>query len=339
MKTEHAYRKQKASLFLIVLASMGLLYADSTAEETSDDNQIALESSSDTKKVATSIDKSKSAIALEEVQEFCNVTGGGDTLALNAEPVINFLHKAQREGLPLTAIDGGLRIFYNRFKGCLFIDDNVVHDLIPALLQLVVPQVNADHERLFSITTIHKEIEQLLSSCFIKYSDMFSKKPNEFISKVAGVVSNVSFEILAGDESRLAVYREERQRLRLLVFQFLDLLLDRVSWAPYAYETIWESFVKMGSDICLFAERDIITHMDDLRGLYWSLVHRTIFYLDLHAHLLPPSFFEVVLRELDDHSVFFLEEDETADIKKFLRHGIEAARIKSLAAERVGLYA
>ncbi len=284
-----------------------------------------------------SIDSREAKSLLEYVKKTCDEPGSTVRMSLNGRDVLAFIKMAHRYNLDALAIDAGLRCFYNKFKSCMVIDDAVLHQILPELVGLLEGHLDYEKNVSSSIGAVQRDVEQLMCECFVKYSNMLSTRPNDFLTKLSRMVARSAYMSLESDETALARSRHDRERLRSLTIQFINLLFDRVVWPPHAFESIWSSFIRIGTYTCDFAQKNIITHMDDFKDLYSTLTQRFIFYINLHAAMLPSDFFRVIQNDLSMGAVFFLEYDVHADIKKHFEQELNAALIKSIAYESAGL--
>lgn len=284
-----------------------------------------------------SIDSQEAKAILAFVKKSCDDPAAVTKFSLSARDILVFLTMIKRYSFDPIVLDVGLRKFYNRLKGCMIIDDVVLHQLLPELASVL--ELNVDYEKnaSMSIGMVQQDIEQLMCDCFLKYSHMLSDRVNDFVTKLSRVTARTAYQSLESDENPQARMRHDRERLRHLAIRILDLMLDRVAWAPHAFESIWPSFIKIGSFVHDFAQKNVITHMDDFKDLYTTLVNRFVFYINLHATVLPSDFFRVIQNDLGTGVVFFLEYPDHADLKKFLEDEINGTMLRSVAFERMEL--
>ena len=284
-----------------------------------------------------SIDSKEAKTILEFVKKTCDDPSSTVRMSLNGRDMLAFLTMTKRYAFDPLVLDTGLRRFFNKLKACLLIDDAVLHQVLPELSNVLEPYLDYEKNVSIAIGFVQRDVEQLMCECFLKYSHMLSERPNDFITKLSRSVARTSYMTLESDENPYARTRHDRDRLRTLVVQLLNLMLDRVAWPPHAFESIWPSFVKIGSYLCDFAQKNVVTHMDDFKDLYTTLVQRFIFYVNLHSSVLPRDFFRVIQNDLSTGVVFFLEYAEHADLKKYLEEELNATLLRSIAFERMEL--
>ena len=284
-----------------------------------------------------SIDSKEAKSLLEFVRKTCADSSSTVRMSLNGRDVLAFLTMTRRYKFDALVVDTGLRCFYNKFKSCMVIDDAVLHQILPELVAVLEGHLDYEKNSSMAISSVQRDVEQLMCESFIKYSHMLTTRPNDFLTKLSRMVARSAYMSLESDETVLARSRHDRERLRVLTIQFINLLLDRVVWPPHAFESIWPSFVRIGSYVCDFAQKNVITHMDDFKDLYATFTQRFVFYINLHAAMLPSDFFRVIQNDLSMGAVFFLEYDEHAELKKTFERELNGALIKSLAYEQSGL--
>lgn len=284
-----------------------------------------------------SLNSKEARAVIEFAQKSCDDRGAVTKLSLNGRDVLAFLTMTKRYSFDPIVLDVGLRKFYNKFKSCMIIDDAVLHQVLPELSSVLSGYLDYEKNASLSIGVVQREIEQLMCECFLKYSHMLSGHVNDFITKLSRVTARTAYQSLDSDENQHARTRHDRERLRTLAIKLVDLMLDRVAWAPHAFESIWPSFIKIGSHLHDFAQKNVVIHMDDFKDLYATLVNRFIFYINLHATVLPSDFFRVIQNDLGTGVVFFLEYPDHAGLKKMLEDEINSTTLRSVAFERMEL--
>ncbi len=284
-----------------------------------------------------SLNSKEARAVIDFVQKSCADTAAVTKFSLSGRDVLAFLTMVKRHHFDPVVIDVGLRKFYNTSKGCMIIDDVVLHQILPELASVLGKQIDYEKNASATIGMVQRDVEQLMCECFMKYSHMLSDRVNDFITKLSRVTARTAYQALESDENPLARMQKDRERLRQLTIKYVDLLLDRVAWAPHAFESIWPSFMKLGSYVHDLAQKNVITHMDDFKDLYTTLVNRFVFYINLHATALPSDFFRVVQNDLATGVVFFLEYPDHADLKKHLEAEVGNTMFRSMAFERMEL--
>jgi hypothetical protein len=285
-----------------------------------------------------SIESEEAKDLITFIKNICRDSNATIRMSLSGRDILTFVAIARRYNFESAVLKSCLRIFYNKFKGCLLVDDVVLHQILPDLSNLLEPYLDTEKNASVAISAIQKDVEELMCECFLKYSHILTTRPNDFCTKISRSLARAAYMSLEGDESKHARLCHARERLRFLMIQFLNLLLDRVVWPPHAFESIWPSFMKIGGYICQFAEKGIVTHMGDLNDLVSTLVYRFVFYINLHANVLPPDFFRVIQNELSSGAVFFLEYPEHAEMKKFLEDEINATYLKAEALQKMAQF-
>ncbi|MBM3894660.1 hypothetical protein FJ366_03655 [Candidatus Dependentiae bacterium] len=286
-------------------------------------------------RVYFSLESKEAKELLEFVSQSCDDANATVRMSLNGRDVLTFIAIAKRYAFDAVVVDVGLRRFFNKFKTCLLIDDAVIHQILPELVNLLEPYLDYEKNISMAISAVQRDVEELMCECFLKYTHMLSTRPNDFITKISRNIARTAYMSLESDEIPHTRSRHDRERLRFLSIQFLNLLFDRVVWPPYAFESIWPSFVRMGSYVCDFAQKNVIIHMDDFKDIFSTLVQRFIFYINLHVNVLPSGFFRLIQSDLGAGTIFFLEYPEHADLKKHFEYEINAAYLRALAHEKM----
>jgi len=265
-------------------------------------------------------------------------------LSQDGSHIIEFLKLCNELDLGEGTVYVGMRLFYNKMKSCEIIDDVVLIQLLEEVPVLLEPCFAEDSKaKVQDLTFIKNHVESLILSKLVDKFAEFQKKPDAFVSDLAQSI----VEIMKKEENAKTAVEEKkeiRDRLYSVTMRFFDTALQRVIWYnrdSVGSEIIWRSFATIATGIQKLAEHDVIHHMDDLDDLYWSLIHRFCFYLDLSGATLPLEFYEQVENQLANKTVFFLEakeQDEGIKTKKdTLLESLFVAKVKAIAFEKRGI--
>ena len=84
-------------------------------------------------------------------------------------------------------------------------------------------------------------------------------------------------------------------------------------WSPQDEMKTWQSAKKIARQLAELMECNILDDVNDLDDLYWSIVHRYCFLLDINATEMPLSFYEDIQNDLADQQPLLLALEEQED--------------------------
>ncbi|MCK4499063.1 hypothetical protein KAU11_01040, partial [Candidatus Babeliales bacterium] len=257
---------------------------------------------------------------IDYVKRIFNSDDAVPTISQDSECVVEFLRLNDEFFLDIEDCYSCMRLLNNKVKSCEILDDQVINEIFAAMPERLGGYFQDTNTPYYSIDSLQTRMEKLLLSSFTNHFEKFQASPDTFIhdlsknlSQNAAGIDGETEELVAGGGT------EWRERLRIGIVRFSETCLNRVMWNQTAYEGIWNSLMTTANSIYQLATYQIITHMDDLDDLYWSLTHRFCFFLDLTKGMFPTSFYEIIEGDIIDGAAFFLElgeQDEGIKSKK-----------------------
>lgn len=228
------------------------------------------------------------------------------------------------------------RLFINLFKkipcvNAKSFDDCVSH--IPALLkkqfesafmQSILYQIQSKDFEL--VHRFQAAVNGLLFQSLSGRYDLFKKDPELFLNNISQTITSIAQEEIAIEQLRMACIR------------FLEIGLSKIAWNIEDFEGSWSSFKELSIHLARLVECNIIDDPSDLDDLYWSLLTRYMYFLEIYATAIPLFFYENLEKELIDQfpSLFLLEEQESfLETKKdYFMRAILECKAKSSAFQR-----
>lgn len=276
----------------------------------------------------------------EYISEIYNDIEYGNQLSHDGNHIIDFLSLAEQFNLGEEEVYTGLRLFHNKLKEPVGIDDTVVTyilDQLPIYLEQYFPLLTSKAPDNF---LTHPA--QVIENCMLTHVTEHLPKlkaitPTDFFESLSQKIGNLTSENLRQIDTN-----NMRERLRSQVVQFVDLLLSKVIWYPENYEGIWENVKTCAQNIHLLGANGIINHMDDIDSCLWTLTYQFCKFLHTFGSQLPLDFHDTIKHDLLEQYVPFLEDAEVDDgIKTKKEHIVQAlanAETKAIAFAQQGLF-
>lgn len=276
------------------------------------------------------------------IKKFYNHKQYALELSQNASHFSQFIEFSNELNLGVGPIYIWSRLMHNKFKSCEIVDDTVCAQLletVPPLLEHYFAHDDTDANT-NDLAFIKKQLESMILSRFTNHLDTFRLQPDIFISSLAQDLA-LHYQQEQTKQHKAALRAEMTERLRNTIIRMHETILSKVMWSPQNHGSIWPSFKNIAHGLQLLGEYNVANHMDDLDDLYWSLVHRFCYFLELTGGKLPMIFYDQMQKDLEERAVYFLEyreQDEGIRSKKeILMSSIMQAKARAIAYEKKGL--
>jgi hypothetical protein len=207
-----------------------------------------------------------------------------------------------------------IKLFNNKIKGTQYINAyafSVMLDQVPDLFEEYFSL-----KRLLDPARSTKKVYTILEETFLNRFDQFKEKPREFLDTLSHeIVENLQ------KESELITEDISVEQLRQSIVRFLELCITKLVWSPEDHEAIWDSVKKISRQCEVLIDRNIISDSSDLDDLYWSLIHRFCFFVDITGSDLPIEFYEKIRNDIASQQLLLLElEEQEKSIEPKMAH-------------------
>ncbi len=201
-----------------------------------------------------------------------------------------------------------ISLFSKLLKGSEYVNSYVFADLVKEMPNLLnhyfgVFQLESSGTLLLAgdldmLERLQKTVSHLVFNKFTQDFDVCRKNPRLFLDDLSNrIVSATTQEV-------------NMELLRQMVIRFLEVGLSKLVWSPRDEEQTWESVKTISHHLATLMEHNIIGDLNDLDELYWSLLHRYRYFLELHSTNMPLSFFGTLKGEITSKKVMLLELEE-----------------------------
>ncbi len=136
---------------------------------------------------------------------------------------------------------------------------------------------------------------------YTKFTNDFStckNDPEQFLN-------DLSQKILAATTQEVSM-----EQLRQIVIRFLEVCTSKLIWNPRDQEKTWESVKAISHSLATLMEYNVIDELNDVDELFWTLVHRYRYFLELHNTTMPLSFYAKMKRDIRTNKLMLFELEE-----------------------------
>lgn len=201
-----------------------------------------------------------------------------------------------------------LSLFSKLLKGSEYVNSYVFSNLIkdmPDVLKhyLNSYQIESAGTLLLSgdldmLERMDRTISHLVFNKFTQDFDTCKQNPKLFLD-------DLSHRVFAATTQEVTM-----ELLRQTLVRFLEVGLSKLVWSPHEAEKSWESVKTISHQLATLMEYNIIGDLNDLDDLYWSLLHRYRYFIELHGTDIDLAFYQKLKSDITSKKVMLLELEE-----------------------------
>ena len=234
-----------------------------------------------------------------------------DILPNNFSYLIQLLEYGSKTNQPRDYTQNVLSLFSKLLKGAEYVNSYVFSSLVEQLPRLLKnnfmfyqPGSPTEQLALNDIDVLDRLQQSVTTFMYGKFTNEFSlfkENPDQFLDDLTRKIVNATSEEMS------------IEALRQTVVRFMEVGLSKLIWNAQDHEKSWESLKTLSDKIATLMEFNIVDDLNDLDELFWTLIHRYCYFLELHTTELPVSFYERVKQDISTQqlTLFDLEEQET----------------------------
>lgn len=260
----------------------------------------------------------QTGIATFFAQTFNRREYGTEFLPHNFSHLVQFLEYGQQSKQPHEFFDGVIRLFNTKLKGASFVNCAAFERMnrsIAPILGGLFPQ-----EEL----SLWKELKRLLWTSFRDHFSFLKRNPMGFFEDISDqIIQKVKVAVTTPD------------RLRATIVRFLATGIDKLAWSPDDQLQSWYSFNAIGEQLTQLYQLGIVNDSLDLNELYWGLVERYCFFLELAGSALKLETCQTMKNELNNQTLKWLHHEEQEEGLETKQERLMQALIETEAKIRI----
>jgi|GEM_PF-1501577 hypothetical protein len=201
-----------------------------------------------------------------------------------------------------------LSLFSKLLKGSEYVNSYVFSNLVagmPDMLKFYLNsyQLESAGTLLLSgdldmLERMERTISHLVFNKFTQDFDTCKQSPKLFLD-------DLSHRVFAATTQEVTM-----ELLRQTLVRFLEVGLSKLVWSPHEAEKSWESVKTLSQQLATLMEYNIIGDLNDLDDLYWSLLHRYRYFIELHGSDIDLAFYQKIKADITAKNVMLLELEE-----------------------------
>ena len=242
----------------------------------------------------TEIEFTHSGIATFFSQSFNRKEYGKEFLPHNFSHLTQFLRYGNQLSQPPEFFEVVIRLFHQKIKSSPFVNAQALEKML-ADATIYLEQQFPKEEKL----SFWKDIKKLLWTSFKDKFSFLKSDPMAFFEDISDdIIQKVRIHVSSPD------------KLRSSILRFTESNIDKVVWSPYDQLDTWKSFKNLGTAVTQLHEKNIITDPYNLNDLYWGLVERYCYFLELTGTLLSKQTIIEIHKDIVGKKVAWLQTEE-----------------------------
>lgn len=229
----------------------------------------------------------------------------------------DIIELGNKNNQPPAYLRSAIKMFSNMLKSSHYINAHAFSSLIatfptilPSYFSLQASRSYISHQALYDADMFDRfktTVNNVLYSKFSTEYDSFKRDPGQFLQ-------NISAEIVT-----IAQEEVMREQLRQAIVRFCEIALNKLIWNPAEQEQTWNITKKIADQLASLLEHNILDDANDLDDLYWTLLNRYCYFIEITAGDMNESFYTSVKNDISLHSspLFELEEQDFIVEPKF----------------------
>jgi hypothetical protein len=201
-----------------------------------------------------------------------------------------------KNGQPPAYARSVIKLFSNLLKSAEYVNAQALEQCMSNFSELVEPYFSLTLSRTYITHTalydahmfdrFKETVNNALYHTFSTEYESFRADPAHFLNSLSNTIV-----VLAQEEVT-------REQIRHSIMRFAEIALSKCIWDIAAPEKSWLTTKKIADHLATLLERNILEDTNDLDDLYWSLLTRYCYFIDIMATDLEPSFYIFIKNDI-----------------------------------------
>ncbi|MCL4361682.1 hypothetical protein M1446_05000 [Candidatus Dependentiae bacterium] len=241
--------------------------------------------------------------------------------------ISDFLKYGLNTPYPRTYLKSVFDLFGQRLKGSIFVNSYSFCEFIEDVHGTLKQYMSFDKDMAERKAVVKEQILEM----FANHSNLRKEDPEKFLDKLSG-------NILYSLDNQLEDRDTSLDRAQQSIYDFLEISLNKLVWNPADQNYIWESVRLLSYQLENLIKIHAIRDYEVLDKLYWSIIYRFCYFLDMFAGELKPECYAIINNDLEQAKLplLTLQEQEFFMTTKldYLKNAIFIAQAKLIAKDR-----
>lgn len=226
-------------------------------------------------------------------------------LPYNFSHMIQFLEFGQEQEQSEIYAKSILKLFLQKIKSCDFINSYALITAMPKLADALSPYI--EKKEASFLADLQKSLKARFSNIFSTYFSYFQKSPDAFLDALSEQIAKKTNEVQTQQHVDIEQIKKD-------ILRFLETCMNKLIWAPQdAYEA-WTAINELAMQAEMFLDKKLLSDVDDLDDLCWSLIHRFVYFIEVSADEIPQEAFIQIVQDIYNEKLILLAIDEQEEL-------------------------
>ena len=224
--------------------------------------------------------------------------------------LVDIIQLGNKNNQPPAYLRSAIKMFSNMLKSADYVNAHAFSTLIekfptilPNYFSLNACRAYIPNQALYDADMFDRFKATVNNLLYVKFSsdyESFKSNPGQFLQ-------SISSEIVAITQEEVA-----REQLRQAMIRFCEIALSKLIWNPAEQEQTWQITKKIADQLAALLEHNILDDANDLDDLYWTLLNRYCYFIELTATDMNESFYTIIKSDISASKspLFELEEQD-----------------------------
>lgn len=218
---------------------------------------------------------------------------GTDFLPHNFTHLAQFIEYSQQANQSPEFTEGVLRLFNQKLKMSSYVS-------APAFERLLLQtSPYFEHQLAQTTTPLWHNLKNHLATTFKSRFASLQEQPLQFFEDLSKELS-----------TKFTIQNTTPERVRFTLLRLLTSTCDKIVWSPTDQAQTWASFKAIGTTLERLHQKKVIPDELDANDLYWSLVERYAYFMELVGSQLSLETCEKIKQDLKERKITWLESPE-----------------------------
>jgi len=207
-------------------------------------------------------------------------------LPYNFSHMIQFLEFGQEQNQTEAYAKSIIKLFLQKIKGCDFINSYNLINSMPKIADALTPYTQKKEASM--LAELQKQLKNRFSNIFSRYNAYFEKNPDAFLEALAEQIAKKTNEVQTQQHIEIEHVRKD-------ILRFLETCINKLIWSSADAYDAWSAINELANQSENFLNKNLITDVDALDDLYWSLIHRFCYFIDIaHEDISQETFIQII---------------------------------------------
>lgn len=226
-------------------------------------------------------------------------------LPYNFSHMLEFLEFGHNNNQTQAYAKSIIKLFLQKIKGCDFINSYSLITAMPKLADALEPYI-VKKEATF-LQELQKSIKARLSNIFSTYYAYFQKNPDAFLEALAEQIAKKTNEVQTQQHIDIEHIKKD-------IVRFLEICINKLIWSSKDPYDAWIAINDLATQAENFLDKKLLSDVDALDDIYWSLIHRFCYFIDIAAEDFSQEVFIQIIQDIHKEKLILFEMSEQEDL-------------------------